>query len=110
MTEARKVVDKLLEDDAPDPLDAPEPNIERYAQDVAAKQEWREGQTIEQFKRGVKAYIKWAHTDEEQGVLYDPADLRKITRAKTFEEVQAILQQYETEPTFLTMVAMGYFE
>lgn len=87
---------KLVEDD--------ESDIERYIDALG-----RETDALERFKRGVKAYIRWAHTDSDLGAVYDEADIRRISRATSFEQVVPILAKYETKPSFLSMVADGYF-
>lgn len=104
-TDAHKIVNKLLETDP----DSPEANMERYAQAIGMKLARGDMFILARFKKGVKAYIRWAHAGDEQGASYDQADLRRIDRAKCFAQVLKILRQYETEPSFLSMVAQGYF-
>lgn len=103
---AQVIVDSLLEADE---LDSPEANMERYAQAIGMKHAVAEQFILARFKKGVAAYIRWAHTDPEQGQMYDPADIRRIYRAKCFAQVLKVLRQYETEPSFLSMTAQGYF-
>lgn len=104
---ALAIVDKLLEAGA-DP-DSPEMNMDRFMQAIGAEREAGEQAALLRFKRAVRGYIKWAHTDEEQGEMFDPDDLLRLRRAKTFEEAAAILAQYETQPSFMYMVSQGYF-
>lgn len=96
-------------ENAADP-DSPEANLERYAKAIGLKHAREDQFVLARFKKGVKAYIRWAHTDEEQGRTYDEADIRRINRAKCFAQVLRILRQYETEPKFLEMTAQGYFQ
>ena len=100
------IVDKLLEADDPD---SPEVNLERYAQVIGMKHAVADQFVLARFKKGVAAYIRWAHTDPEMGKMYDPADIRRLYRAKCFAQVMKILRQYESEPSFLSMTAQGYF-
>lgn len=107
------IVDKLLEADgtpAPsDDLDAPGENVERYMQAIGAQKDEDAKRVLDRFKKAARAYIRWAHTDEEMGQMYDNADLRRISKAASFEQVQQILAKYETTPSFLSMVSQGYF-
>ena len=89
--------------------DAPSKNMERFVEIVGRENAKTKAQVLQRFKRAARAYIKWAHSGDEQGSGYDEDDLLKLKRAKTFEEAEAILGQYETEPSFLSMVAQGYF-
>lgn len=90
--------------------DEPSENLERFAAAIGKEYEGKEKITLWKFKRAVRGYIKWAHTDEEQGRLYDDADLKALAKAKTtFAEAEAILAKYESEPSFLYMVRSGYF-
>ncbi len=102
---ADAIVNKLLEADP----DSPEANMERYAKAIGMEHAKQDRFILDRFKRGVKAYIRWAHTDDEQGRMYDEADIRRINRATCFAQVQRILVKYESEPNFLSMVADGYF-
>ena len=107
------VVNALLEEEpvasaGPDP-DDPQHNLDRYAQAIGTAHAKNDRAVLDRFKRGAKAYIRWAHTDPEMGQMYDETDLRRISRATTFAQVQAVLANYETTPSFLSMVAQGYF-
>ena len=101
--EAKEIVEALL-----DP-DDPSENIERFAKVIGAENAAKDKTVLTRFKRAVRGYIKWAHTDEEQGKLYDDADLAALRKAQTFAEAEAILAQYESEPSFMYMVRSGYF-
>ena len=76
---------------------------------IGAENEKNEKKVLTRFKRAVRGYIKWAHTGDEQGVSYDEADLALLKQAQTFAEAEAILAQYESEPSFMYMVRSGYF-
>lgn len=103
---AKTIVNSLLEDES---ADAPEVNIERFAKAIGAEAEATEREVLVRFKRAVRGYIKWCHAGDEQGQGYDDADLVTLRKAKTFAEAEAILRQYESEPSFLYMVRSGYF-
>ena len=102
---ANAIVNRLLETDPDDPM----LNFERFAKAIGAEADATEREILVRFKRAVRGYIKWCHTDDEQGKLYDDADLVALRKAKTFAEAEAILRQYESEPSFLYMVRSGYF-
>lgn len=102
---AETVVNRLLEADPDDPQRV----LAQYMQLVGQQQAAKAADVLQQFKRSVIAYIKWAHAGDEQGAGYDPDDLRRLRKAKTFAEAEAILAQYETEPSFLSMLGQGYF-
>lgn len=89
--------------------DAPSENIERFMKIIGDENAKTEKQVLARFKRAVRGYIKWAHTDDEQGRLYDDDDLVLLKKVKTFAEAEKILAQYESEPSFLYMVRSGYF-
>lgn len=89
--------------------DAPSENVERFSKIIGAENAKTEKQVLSRFKRAVRGYIKWAHEDEEQGILYDEDDLVALKKAKTFAEAEAILAKYESEPSFIYMVRSGYF-
>jgi len=89
--------------------DQPKANIERFIAAIGAENDAKDKQVLARFKRAVRGYIIWAHAGDEQGAAYDAADLARLRKAKTFEEAQAILAQYETTPTFMSMVSQGYF-
>jgi len=97
------IVYKLLEDGGVDP-DSPEFNLDRYAQAIGLDRARDEADILQRFKAGVVAYIRWAVPGE-----YNPQDLRRISRAVSFEQVEQILQRYETDPSFLEMVSQGFF-
>ena len=101
--QVEQIVDALL-----DPDDLSE-NIERFAKIIGAGNAAKDKTVLTRFKRAVRGYIKWAHTDEEQGKLYDDADLAALRKAQTFAEAEAILARYESEPSFMYMVRSGYF-
>jgi hypothetical protein len=98
--------------EAQDP-DDPETLAARYLKAMVSEKDAADAakaaEILNTFKRQAIGYIKWAHAGDEQGKDYDPADLQKIRRAKTFEEAAAVLAQYDTEPSFLSMVIEGYF-
>jgi len=94
--------------EAVDP-DDPGMNLERYAQAMGMQRAAKEQEVLEKFKRSVRAYIKWANPRDEQFWGVDAEDLRALRRAKTFEEAQAILAKWESEPSFLSMIQQGYF-
>ena len=106
---AKVIVNKLLETaDVIDP-DDPSDNIERFAKAIGAENAAKNKTVLTRFKRAVRGYIKWAHTDDEQGNLYDDADLVALKQAQTFAEAEAILARYESQPSFMYMVRSGYF-
>lgn len=98
---AKAIVDNLL--------DEPSDNFGRFLAAVGMEQDATERKVLARFKRAVRGYIKWAHTDEEQGAMYDPEDLVLLRKAETFAEAEAILAKYESSPSFLYMVRSGYF-
>lgn len=100
---AKDIVEALL-----DP-DDPAMNVERYAQAMGMQQAAKERDVLEKFKRSVRAYIKWANPREEGFWGVPQEDLVALRRAKTFEEAQAILAKWESEPSFLSMIRQGYF-
>lgn len=99
------VVNKLLEADPDDVSD----NFTRFVGIIGDENAKTEKQVLTRFKRAVRGYIKWAHEDEEQGILYDEDDLALLKQAQTFAEAEAILARYETTPSFMYMVRSGYF-
>jgi len=100
----------FLDEITPAPeVDDPQSNFERFAAAIGAENAAQEASVLARFKRAVRGYIIWAHAGDEQGAGYDQADLARLRKAKTFEEAQAILAQYETQPSFLSMVSQGYF-
>jgi len=103
---ANVIVNTLLETYDPDSVSD---NIQRFIGIIGDEQAKTNKQVLTRFKRAVRGYIKWAHEDEEQGKLYDEADLLLLKHAQTFAEAEAILAQYESEPSFLYMVRSGYF-
>lgn len=103
---AKVIVAALLE--AVDP-DDPALNVERYAQAMGMERAAKDRDVLEKFKRSARAYIKWANPRDEQFSGVDEEDLRALRKAKTFEEAQAILAKWETEPSFLSMIEQGYF-
>ena len=57
------------------------------------------------FKRQTRGFIQWVNKEEGIDVR---EDCRKITFAKTSEEVQAVLSLHD-DGSFLQMVAAGCF-
>ena len=98
--------------EAQDP-DDPETLAARYLKAMVSEKDAADAakaaEVLNTFKRQAIGYIKWAHAGDEQGIGYDPADLKKIRQAKTFEEAAAALARYETEPSFMLTVVQGYF-
>lgn len=92
-------------------LDAPESNLDRYAKAIGAQADASALEILRHFRRSAIAYIKWANPrDAENGVWgWEDEDMAALRRAKTFAEAEAILAKYESEPSFLSMVAQGYF-
>lgn len=93
--------------EAADP-DNPDSLMRHYAPAIAGKN----AEVLKTFKRQVIGYIKWTHAaDVDNGIPtgYEPEDLVRVRKAKTFEEVEAILAQFEGEPSFLYMIRAGYF-
>lgn len=86
--------------------DEPSQNFARFAKAIGDD---NERHVLSRFKKAVRGYIKWVHTDDEQGKLYDDADLVALRKVQTFAEAEAILKKYEGEPSFLYMVRSGYF-
>jgi len=103
---ANVIVNTLLETYDPDSVSD---NIQRFIGIIGDEQAKTNKQVLTRFKRAVRGYIMWAHEDEEQGKFYDEADLLLLKHAQTFAEAEAILAQYESEPSFLYMVRSGYF-
>jgi UPF0288 family protein (methanogenesis marker protein 3) len=82
---------------------------EYFLAGVDQKNQKKEQETLKRFKQGVRAYIKWLNPPEEGFGGVSSEDLVDLRKAKTFEEVQAVLVQWEGEPTFMEMVQRGYF-
>lgn len=63
------------------------------------------------FKRSAVAYIRWIDPpDPESGYAgFDLEDIRRLRRAKTFQEAEAVLAAYDCDPSFVSMIAQGYF-
>ena len=101
---ARVLVENLL-----NPNDEPSSNFERFVTAIDADNTKTERQILGTFKRAIRGYIRWVHTDEDEGKAYDEADLVRLRKAKTFQEAEAILAQYESQPSFLYMIRSGYF-
>ena len=89
--------------------DEPSANFTRFSAIIGAENEKNEKKVLTRFKRAVRGYIKWAHEGDEQGASYDEEDLALLKQAQTFAEAEAILAQYESEPSFMYMVRSGYF-
>lgn len=66
-------------------------------------------ETLQIFKRQAKGFIKWSCDSDEQTVGTHKEDCRKVTKAKTFEEAQKVLAEYDFNGTFMYMVRQGYF-
>ena len=102
-------IERFLNAIDPRHADNAKTNFDRYVAAMGLENYRQSQETLGRFKRSAALYIKWAHAGDEQGAGYDPADLRRLARAKTFEEAEAILAEYETDPSFLSMVSQGYF-
>lgn len=112
MDKSDRIVRRLLEADEGD-FEA----LWREAVDqTAAERVLSDDQLLERLKEGVLAYIEWvnapADPDEPGDGLTEEqlAQLRlDMQQASSFNDVQQILTQHETEPTFLSMVQSGFF-
>jgi hypothetical protein len=102
-------IERFLNAINPQHADYAKSNFERFAAAIGAENAAQEASVLARFKRAVRGYIIWAHAGDEQGAGYDQADLARLRKAKTFEEAEAVLAQYETQPSFLSMVSQGYF-
>lgn len=100
------IVNSLLEDES---ADAPSLNFERFAKAIGAEADATEREILVRFKRAVRGYIKWVNPRGEGFYGVPPEDLAALKKAQTFAEAEAILRQYESEPSFLYMVRSGYF-
>ena len=70
-----------------------------------------EQEILHRFKRGAVAYIRWIDPpDPDSGYAgFDVEDILRLRRAKTFQEAEAVLAAYDSDPSFLSMIAQGYF-
>ncbi len=70
-----------------------------------------EQEILYRFKRSAIAYIRWIDPpDPGSGYAgFDVEDIRRLARAKTFQEAEAVLAAYDSDPSFLSMIAQGYF-
>jgi hypothetical protein len=70
-----------------------------------------EQEVLERFKRSAVAYIQWIDPpDPDRGNPgFNVEDIWRLKRAKTFQEAEAVLAAYDSDPSFLSMIAQGYF-
>jgi hypothetical protein len=70
-----------------------------------------EQEILDRFKRSAIAYIRWIDPpDPGSGCAgFDMEDIRQLSQAKTFQEAEAVLAAYDSDPSFLSMIAQGYF-
>src|ERR1035437_1719323 len=70
-----------------------------------------EQEILDRFKRGAIAYIRWVDpSNPDSGCPgFDVEDIRRLGRAKTFQEAEAVLAAYDRDPSFLSMIGQGYF-
>jgi hypothetical protein len=70
-----------------------------------------EQEILDRFKRSAIAYIRWIDAPDPDGGNpgFDVEDIRRLGRARTFQEVEAVLAAYDSDPSFLSMIVQGYF-
>jgi hypothetical protein len=73
-------------------------------------QKQNEKSVLLKFKSQVKGFIKWQAKQMDDCIYPDTkAEMKQITAAKTFEDVEKVLKQWDGDGLFMSMVQMGYF-
>ena len=69
-----------------------------------------EQEILHRFKRSAVAYIRWIDPPDLDSRYsgFDAEDIRRLRRAKNFREAAAVLAAYDSDPSFLSMIAQAY--